>query len=113
MSYREFYGYGNGMAGITVVPLMIAESPELREAATQAKKLYDETTVDLSMRKDVFEKLVAYQKNLDDGAENIDPEYRRALDKIIRSGKKNGKLICILCNEFKNLINLFYRPSFG
>lgn len=77
------------MGAIVTFPLKVAESAEVRDAASEATKLFNETSVQLAMRKDIFEIMVAYQEKAQ--LENIDPEYKRCLEKLICDGKKNGK----------------------
>jgi len=64
----------------------VAESKELREASTDCDKLLSELEVDLSMRQDVFDNVVAFsEKGFD-----LTAEQKRLVERDIRSGKRNG-----------------------
>ena len=64
----------------------VSTDPQLRNASTEAEKLMDEYSIDMSMREDVF-KLVdaALQKK-----EKLDPESQRLLEKEHKSYIRNG-----------------------
>jgi Zn-dependent oligopeptidase len=77
------------MGSLVTFPRHVAESPELRKAASDAAKALDESSVEMSMRKDIFDKLVDYKENYCAG-DNLSPEYARCLDKLIHNGRRNG-----------------------
>lgn len=70
------------------MPAMVALDKELRDASSEAEKLLDEFSVEMSMRKDIFDNIVAF--SLTEEASGLDPEMRRYLEKEIRDGKRNG-----------------------
>lgn len=64
----------------------ISEDKDIRAASTEADKKLTQFDVEMSMRKDVFDNLVAYSEK----KENIKPEAQRFLDRCIRDGRRNG-----------------------
>lgn len=64
----------------------VSANPHLRNSSTEAEKLFDEFSIESSMREDVFKRVeAALQKN-----EEIDPESRRLLDKEYKNYIRNG-----------------------
>jgi len=82
----ELESYTRGVA--LQLPAMVALDKELRDASSEAEKLLDEFSVEMSMRKDIFDNIVAF--SLTEEATGLDPEMRRYLEKEIRDGKRNG-----------------------
>jgi len=82
----ELESYTRGVA--LQLPAMVALDKELRDASSEAEKLLDEFSVEMSMRKDIFDNIVAF--SLTEEASGLDPEMRRYLEKEIRDGKRNG-----------------------
>jgi len=75
--------------GVTLqVAGMVALSQEVRDSSSEAEKLMDEFSVEMSMRKDIFDNLVAFSGTGE--AANLKPELKRYLDKMIIEGKRNG-----------------------
>jgi len=70
------------------LPSMVALDKGLRDASSEAEKLLDEFSVEMSMRKDIFDNLVAFSQT--DEAKGLNPEFQRYLDKSITDGKRNG-----------------------
>ena len=64
---------GRGVA--LQLPAMVALDKNLRDASSEAEKLLDELSVEMSMRKDVFDNIVAFSKT--DEAKTLSPEYQR------------------------------------
>ena len=77
---------GRGVA--LQLPAMVALDKGLRDAASDAEKLMDEFSVEMSMRKDVFDNILAFSKT--DEAKSLSAEYRRYIEKEVRDGKRNG-----------------------
>lgn len=77
---------GRGVA--LQLPAMVALDKDLRDASSEAEKLMDELSVEMEMRKDVFDNILAFSKT--DEAKSLSPEQQRYLDKAVRDGKRNG-----------------------
>ncbi|KAG8010535.1 Thimet oligopeptidase [Nibea albiflora] len=68
-------------------PQYVCPSKELRAASTEADKKLSEFDVEISMREDVFERITALQKKIQD---NLSPEEQRFLDRLVTLGKRKG-----------------------
>ncbi|XP_071387867.1 neurolysin, mitochondrial [Centroberyx affinis] len=68
-------------------PQYVSPSKEVRSASTEADKKLSEFDVEISMREDVFKRVIALQKNNQD---NLTPEEKRFLDRLVTLGKRNG-----------------------
>ncbi|KAM7368707.1 hypothetical protein PAMP_013019 [Pampus punctatissimus] len=68
-------------------PQYVCLSKEVRSASTDADKKLSEFDVEISMREDVFKRITALQKKLQ---ENVPPEEKRFLDRLVMLGKRNG-----------------------
>ena len=78
--------YGRGIA--LQLPGMVALDKDLRDASSEAEKLLDEFSVEMAMRKDVFDSILAFSKT--DEAKSLSPEHQRYLEKAVTDGKRNG-----------------------
>ena len=78
--------YGRGIA--LQLPAMVALDKDLRDASSEAEKLLDEFSVEMAMRKDVFDSILAFSKT--DEAKSLSPEHQRYLEKAVTDGKRNG-----------------------
>lgn len=67
-------------------PQHVSEDKEIREACTNADKKLSDFEVETSMRKDVFNNLVACQEK----NEPMKPEAKRFMERLIKYGKRNG-----------------------
>uniref|UniRef100_A0A8C2ZMN0 Neurolysin (metallopeptidase M3 family) n=1 Tax=Cyclopterus lumpus TaxID=8103 RepID=A0A8C2ZMN0_CYCLU len=66
-------------------PQFVCPSKEVRAASTEADKKLSEFDVEISMREDVFKRLTALQL-----PENLSPEEKRFLDRLVTLGKRRG-----------------------
>ncbi|XP_071322001.1 neurolysin, mitochondrial isoform X1 [Trachinotus anak] len=72
-------------------PQYVCPSKEIRSASTEADKKLSEFDVEISMREDVFRRITALQENLQ---ENLSPEEKRFLDRLVTLGKRRGLHLC-------------------
>ena len=69
----ETVSYTRGVA--LQLPSMVALDKGLRDASSEAEKKLDEFSVEMSMRKDIFDNLVAFSHT--DEAKGLNPELQR------------------------------------
>ncbi|TNM88088.1 hypothetical protein fugu_006309 [Takifugu bimaculatus] len=69
-------------------PQHVSPCKEVRAASTEADKRLSEFDVEMSMREDVYRRVVALEKQLDAGSLNA--ESRRYLDRLLKLGRRNG-----------------------
>ncbi|XP_076029322.1 thimet oligopeptidase-like isoform X2 [Oratosquilla oratoria] len=69
-------------------PQHAATDKLVREASSNAEQKLEDFDVEMSMRKDIFDRVVAYNKNI--GTKGLLPEQKRLVEKLIRHGKRNG-----------------------
>ena len=81
---RESSGRGVALQ----LPAMVALDKGLRDAASEAEKLMDEFSVEMSMRKDVFDNILAFSKT--EEAQSLSAEHKRYIEKEVRDGKRKG-----------------------
>lgn len=67
-------------------PQQVSVSKALRDASTEADRRLQAFDVEISMRQDVFDKLLILEKK----QEKLQPEANRFLERLIKLGKRNG-----------------------
>ena len=67
---------------------LVAVPEEVRKASVEASKKMNDFSVEIQMRKDIFDNLIAFKERI--GFEGLKHEYRRFVDKSILAGERNG-----------------------
>ncbi|KAG7260145.1 hypothetical protein CRUP_025402 [Coryphaenoides rupestris] len=88
-------------------PQFVSPLKAVRSASTEAEKKLAKFDVEISMRQDVFHRVIALQKKLQD---NVTPEEKRFLNRIVTLGKRNG---LHLSNEIQEDITRFSKQISG
>jgi len=65
----------------------VSTDKDIRAASTEAEKKLSEFDVEMAMRQDIFDKLLAFEKT---NTQELSHEAKRFLEKNIRNGKRNG-----------------------
>jgi len=84
----------------------VAESEEVRSACVRLSGLISEAFVKLEMRKDVYEKLVQYEKEVTKNKHYLTRELRRCLSHLILKGRRNGISSRILVDKLFGSIDV-------
>ena len=82
----EQESYTRGVA--LQLPFMVALDKDLRDASSEAQKKLNNFSVEMSMRKDIFDNIVAF--SLTDEAKGLGSELARYVEKSVIGGKRSG-----------------------
>ncbi|XP_041912489.1 thimet oligopeptidase [Alosa sapidissima] len=70
-------------------PQHVSPSKEVRTASTEADKKLSEFDVEMSMREDVYQRIVALERKLEDG-DALTTEGKRYIERLMKLGRRNG-----------------------
>ena len=82
------------------LPGMVALDKELRDASSDAEKLLEEFEVEMSMRKDLFDVVLAFSKS--EEAKTLSPELKRYVEKQV--SEETHYSILIVTSQRKDIL---------
>ncbi len=69
-------------------PQNVVTDKAIRDASVEAAKKLSQFEVEMAMKKDIFDNVVAFKENV--GLEGLSPEQKRFVEKAIIAGRRNG-----------------------
>ena len=78
----------NGYYAIRAAQHVVTDK-SLREASCKAEQKFQAFSVEMSMKKEVYDNLVLFREKY--GLDNLEPEVKRFVEKSLVDGKRSGK----------------------
>ncbi|KAK3089945.1 hypothetical protein FSP39_007851 [Pinctada imbricata] len=68
----------------------VSADKAIRDASVEVDKKLSDFDVEMSMRQDLFDVAVAYEESIKQSGDQLKPEAKRYLERIIKLGRRNG-----------------------